>query len=524
MNKVLSKKQIKLEHAIEVAKSRGGEFLSSNYFNTDYKYKWRCSKGHEWQASYYSVINRGSWCGRCIGTIRDKTDELNKAKNIAIQRGGKCLSKKYISNINHLSWTCDKGHEWPASLSNIKRGKWCPECAGNKVNPSEQIIKAKKYAIERGGKCLSEVYVRVHDKLEWQCSNEHKWIADYGSVVNQGSWCGRCNGTIRDKEKQLDIAKKIAISKNGLCLSNNYINNRTKLAWKCERGHQWEAVYTSVVSGGSWCPTCSSGLSERIIRNIFEQLFKLPFKKQKPSWLINPITERKMELDGYNKDIGIAFEYQGEQHNRIVKPFKMDSDKLESQLFRDDLKKSLCIKHNLLLIQVPNNVKTNEYPYWIYKCIKNSSKWDSVKEIINDYKTIEINEWLESESYSIKDLKKLASAKGGNCLSRTYIGVKEKYKWQCKKGHEWSSSWDSIINVGSWCPICSGNIVDSVLRLNQAISTAKQRGGECLSLEYTRAQDKMRFRCKNGHEWETRWSHVVQGGTWCRKCRETKKS
>ena len=33
-------------------------------------------------------------------------------------------------------WKCDKGHEWKASPVNVKRGSWCPFCAGRKKEVS----------------------------------------------------------------------------------------------------------------------------------------------------------------------------------------------------------------------------------------------------------------------------------------------------------------------------------------------------------------------------------------------------
>jgi len=519
---VLNKKERKFQLACDVAKSHGGKFLSDKYLGVDYKHKWLCAKGHEWKATYYSVVRQGSWCGRCSGHIVESSEQLKIANDIAKSHGGECLSTEYISAQKHMTWACKKGHEWAASLSNIKHGKWCPYCSGNKVNSIEKIQKAKSYAIERGGECLSTKYTRVHDNMKWRCDKGHEWKASFNSIINGGSWCGRCVGSIVDKVEQLDIAKKVAISKGGICLSKHYINNKDKLIWRCERAHEWGASFDSVVriGKGSWCPTCSSGLSERIVRNVIEQLFELPFKKQNPSWLVNPRTGRKMELDGYNEEISVAFEYQGEQHNRIVKPFKMDSERFESQQYRDDLKRKLCLKHGVLLIEVPHDVESSDYPCWIYERIKHSSVWGSLKGKINNCELIKVNDWLESEDYSIEDLKKHSNNKGGSCLAGSYTGVKDKYEWQCEQGHKWLSTWDSIKNLNSWCPYCCGNIVDPIQKLNEAKSVAKGRGGECLSTEYTRAKDKMRWKCKHGHEWETRHSHVVLGGSWCPKCHE----
>ena len=78
--------------AAELAESLGGELLSTAYRGVDAKYEWRCALGHEWEATYYSVVQRGQWCGRCHGTLRTSEEQLSKAKDIAQNHDGACLS------------------------------------------------------------------------------------------------------------------------------------------------------------------------------------------------------------------------------------------------------------------------------------------------------------------------------------------------------------------------------------------------------------------------------------------------
>lgn len=50
--------------------------------------------------------------------------------------------------------------------------------------------------------------------------------------------------------------KILAGNRNGECLSKNYINNRNKLKWRCNKGHTWYALPGNIKQG-SWCPVCS---------------------------------------------------------------------------------------------------------------------------------------------------------------------------------------------------------------------------------------------------------------------------
>lgn len=508
--------------AQKAGKSHGGQLLAMKYAGVDAKYKWRCSSGHEWVATYDCVVRRGHWCGKCSGRTPDRNKQHKEAIKIAKQRRGECVSGEYVNSKVNMRWRCAEGHAWKASFSNISRGKWCPYCAGNTVDARERLECAKKYALDQGGECLTNTYGGNKTPMRWRCASGHEWHAAYNTVVNRRAWCARCRGTDRDAVEQLERAKNMALSKGGRCLSDIYTNNSSSLRWRCRRGHEWEAAFYSVVQAGSWCPNCSAGLNERLARHALEQLFEQPFKKARPKWLVNPETGRQMELDGFNEQIGLAFEYQGEHHYRTVKPFKMDTRALIKRQRMDQVKKMLCAKHEIHLLEIPHHIDPNDMPRWITERVSLQPSGASLRGKMKDWRNIQPEEWLESDSYSIDDLRRRAESRGGSCLSNTYKGVLTKHEWQCQYKHKWAATWDSV-NRGSWCPCCSGNVIDSQQRLKWAKSIAKKNGGECLSTRYERVHAKMRWRCASGHEWESRYDHVVQGGSWCPKCREPRR-
>jgi len=49
---------------------------------------------------------------------------------------------------------------------------------------------------------------------------------------------------------------KIALERNGECLSTEYINARTSLKWKCHNNHVWSACADSIKNNGTWCRKC----------------------------------------------------------------------------------------------------------------------------------------------------------------------------------------------------------------------------------------------------------------------------
>ncbi|WP_449701811.1 zinc-ribbon domain-containing protein [Acidicapsa acidisoli] len=170
-------------------------------------------------------------------------------QNIARYRGGGCLSTKYINGTSKLLWQCREGHQWQAVPNNVRRGRWCPACAGRPVVTIEEM---REIAKERGGQCLSREYINNKTKLAWQCKWDHRWETT-SSHIKHGNWCPDC----ADRPLvTIEEMQQIATSRNGKCLSAKYINSRTKLTWKCKDGHQWGAAPRNITQG-HWCPSCA---------------------------------------------------------------------------------------------------------------------------------------------------------------------------------------------------------------------------------------------------------------------------
>lgn len=96
---------------------------------------------------------------------------------------------------------------------------------------------------------------------------------------------------------------------------------------------------------------------EEQCRTILEEMTGKKFNKIRPDFLQNPATGKNMELDGYNAELNIAFEYQGEQHYKYIPYFHKKYEDFLKQLERDELKRRLCDEHGLSLIIIPYTVK-----------------------------------------------------------------------------------------------------------------------------------------------------------------------
>lgn len=221
------------------------------------------------------------------------------------------------------------------------------------------------------GKCLSEQYINDKTELEWQCGKcGYTWKAK-PNKVKRGTWCGKCAQNIKlTIEDMYELAKNVGIKRTGVsgkCLSKQYINNRTPLEWQCGKcNHRWKTIPTCI-KRNSWCPNCSKSNMENGCRKAFEKIFNAKFPTVRPEWLINPKTEHKMHLDGYNEDLKIAFEYNGKQHYLYYTYFHKDFKEFLDQQDRDRIKKQLCEDQGIILIIVPYTVKIDKMQDYIIK-------------------------------------------------------------------------------------------------------------------------------------------------------------
>jgi len=307
-----------------------------------------CRKEKEASAYSYDKVRKRLYktCNVCRAKKKKRRKiTIEMCRQVARSRGGECLSETYKNPHVKLQWRCSKGHEWSSGFHSVDRGDWCAACAGLKrltIEECQALAKSKE------GKCLSKTYKNEESPMRWQCKEGHEWTTRFGSIKNGGHWCPACSGRQRST---IESCQEIAQSKGGECLSETYKNAHTKLQWKCSKGHEWKMRPNNVKSG-QWCPACgrmeTTGKSEEMCREIFERCLQVKFPTVRPKWL------DRLELDGYNKELNIAFEYNGKQHYNYI-PFFHGNDikNFEAQRERDQRKYKICKERGIRLVLIP---------------------------------------------------------------------------------------------------------------------------------------------------------------------------
>jgi hypothetical protein len=435
---------------------------------------------------------------------------IEDMKRIASEKGGWCLSDEYINQLTKLTWKCSEGHVWETIPKHIRRGTWCPVCARKSENRNSlgdtNLQDLKQRAKNKSGMCLSEKYINKTTKLLFKCSHGHIFETRPAEIL-KGQWCPYCAGKHKNS---IEIMYEIAKERKGKCLSTTYKNVFTKLKWQCANGHEFEAIPKHVING-HWCPNCTVYLNEQRCRYILETLFDTIFIKDHN-------TLNGFELDGYNKELKLAFEYHGKQHYEHVDFFYSRGDmSLEGRRERDRLKENLCKELGIELLIIPYTVTPEDQVSFIAKELK--KRGFTFKKAPSEITFVGYS----FTNQQLEEIQEIAYSKGGKCLSHLYINVDTKLDFICKEGHFFSNT-PYQIKIGQWCKTCSYQKMSERFRLDKTEmhEIAREKGWNCLSNEYKNARQKLKWECGKGHIFERSLSHVKEGRG-CPICIRTKR-
>jgi hypothetical protein len=210
------------------------------------------------------------------------------------------------------------------------------------VSKKLNISVAQELAFAKNGRCISENYINNKSPLLWECKNNHQFRLSLTEVKNYKCWCREC------KKLSLEFAQNLANKKGGKCISSSYCNRRTPLSWSCSKGHLWLARIDQI-QRGTWCPYCKNK-REQLCREIVTNYLGLPSKIRKPDFLKTPEHPSGLHLDIYYPEYGFAIEVQGEQHDHYIEFFhRGGSNNFIKQQERDQLKKELCEENWIVL-------------------------------------------------------------------------------------------------------------------------------------------------------------------------------
>ena len=235
----------------------------------------------------------------------------------------------------------------------------------------------------------------------------------------------------------------------------SWVSVRNKHNWSCVFGHNFQRSFSqiqnSIKNYINPCTKCNpKSNNEEILRFILESMTLKKFPKRKPDWLIDDVTGNRLELDGYSEEIGLAFEYDGRQHQKHIKYFHPEKEDFIDQKRRDEIKDKIFNKMKIVLIRIKeedNFVKDT-------KLILNKIPSNKLSVIIN--RDIDFSKYNSSNDYELIDrAKRYAESKGGECLSESISSIKDDVIFFCPKHqNRWKRRLDIILNRKQWCKEC----------------------------------------------------------------------
>lgn len=177
----------------------------------------QCGNGHNVKILIKKIIENIWSCRNC----NQVKNNIEMFVEIAKDRGGLCLSEKYLGLNKHLIFECKINHKWNATPNNIKnKNSWCPQCK-DLVNQERcrvilEVLLEHKFII-----CSPNfLYVEETKKyleLDGYC-NELKIAFEYQGIMHYELMYWDHNDDARLKHQQVKDAFKVK-----KCLENNIL-------------------------------------------------------------------------------------------------------------------------------------------------------------------------------------------------------------------------------------------------------------------------------------------------------------
>ena len=225
------------------------------------KLRWRCDKGHEWDASAKDR-SKGSGCPICAGkqVLQGFNDLMTTNPSLAAEAAGWDPRTISAGSGKKLQWRCAVGHEWVVDVASRVRGRGCPICAGQRVLAGFNDLATlhPDLATQAVGWDPTTVRPGSGQKLPWRCALGHVWSATVNDRV-VGTDCPYCTGR-RALAGFNDLATthpELAAEAHGWDPTTRSAGSDRRLRWRCAVCHHawWSTVENRVK--GSGCPSCA---------------------------------------------------------------------------------------------------------------------------------------------------------------------------------------------------------------------------------------------------------------------------
>ena len=468
------------ELAAEWHPSRNGELTPAQVTpGTTNRGWWRCSQGHEWQASIASRV-AGRGCSQCSGRV------ASPERNLLVVDPG-LAAEWHLSRNSELTpvdvtpgsgrrvwWSCVAGHEWEAAIVVRRSGDGCPYCSRHRVGQGNSLadlrpdVAAQWHPTLNGRLTAADVSPRSHRRVWWLCASDHTWAASVGRRVD-GIGCPYCSGRLAGQGNTLaDIAPAVAAqwhpTLNGECGPDGVAATSLRTAsWRCAAGHEWQAPVRSRVAG-SRCPFCAGrrATPERNLAILYPELATQWHRTRNGDLTAEQVTPGSDRAVWWVCDA--RHEWQASIANRVA-----------------GRGCPCCAGRGV----GHGNSLADRHPHL-------AAQWHPTRN-------------------------------GTLTTAQLTPGASTRVWWTCNARHEWQASVNSRVH-GTGCPACSGRQATAEMNLvvtHPALAAEwhPSKNGNLLPSQLRSGSNKRAWwQCAAGHEWEATLLNRSRGGSGCPFC------
>lgn len=358
----------------------------------------------------------------------------------------------------------------------------------NKNSLTEKHPKiARQWNYARNGSLKPEMFFAASGEIVWwQCEKGHEWQMAIRDRTTEENGCPFCSNhrLLPGFNDLATLAPRLVsewnTDRNGKVLPNQVkARSVKKVWWKCNKGHEWQAVIRERVDGKN-CPICS----KKIVRSGVNDLFT---------------THQSLATEW---DV---------QKNTEIDPSSLTSGSKKKVWW-------ICQTcGNEWKTAIANRAHGSKCPKCAYKSAAKkymstvAQKRGSVAETSSEI----FSEWVENE-YSKIDAKAVP------------ISSNKKYHWRCSDcGNIWLASPYSRFALKAGCPKCRNkkkgqHVSQSALIRNGSLAESDmkflsewnyERNGDLRPSDVTAFSSKsVWWKCRKNHEWEASIASRSYGG------------
>lgn len=420
--------------------------------------------------------------------------QLEAIQELARRQGGRCFAEVYVRKDWMMEFECRHGHRWQTRAMSVLGGSWCPDC---RVRSVIGMAAMQALARARGGQCVSETPAARKAGLLWRCAEGHEWSA-MPTTVARGKWCPTC--------KSVEELRTLAAQHGGRCLSQDpaeWVHDGC-LQWECAKGHRF-AIRRRCVRNGQWCGICrkdEDGWAEILAR----------VDAHAAGHGGRCLSRTRVEGDDPCLEWECAEGHRFAARRRCVAGGQWCLACRDAQgswhqaLARAEEQGGACLSPR---------VRGNN-PRFHWRCAAGHVFTGTAYMVAR-------GTWCPicaGRRLGIEEMRAMAAARGGRCISRKFVDATTKLHWECHKGHRWWADAGALRYRDAWCPRCAEEsrpppkLGDA---WNKALARARELGGACVESPTTANGRTPRWRCAKGHEWRSK-SAKIAAGLWCSHC------